>query len=111
MTVHPALKRDSSNFADWVDDTLRILRGRGDQHDGLVVDRPCHRSRIGTPVVAHRHAAHFHTEVGAGFLEGCVGGGGQHHIGASFVVTKLIAGRLHRHQDALGATAGEEPTR
>ena len=109
MAVHATVEGDRGNLRHGVDQPLRVLRGRGDQHDGLIVNRPSHRSGIGPPVIAHGHATHLHTEVGAGFFKGCVRGGWQHHVGASFVVTKLVARGLHRHEDALGAAARKEP--
>ena len=119
------------DFGDRVDHALRILRGRGNEHDRVVVGRSTHRVGVGAPVATNCDPPHFDVKVGASLLECSVGRRRQHHVGPGncawppgcdggratiFVVTKLVAGRLtelvagslHRHENALRAAAGEE---
>ena len=131
VAVRPVRRGNIGDFGDRVDHALRILRGRGNEHDRVVVGRSAHRVGVGAPVATNCDPPHFDVKVGASLLESSVGRRRQHHVGPgdcawppgcvggsalSFVVTKLVAGRLtelvagslHRHEDALGAAAGEE---
>ena len=109
MAVDVAFGRQRGDVGDRVDDALRVLGGGPDDQHRVVVDRCGHRIDVGPPVAAHRDPTALDTEVVAPLLERGVGTGGQDDVGRSdpLLAAPPLAGRLHRHQQALGATCGD----
>ncbi len=97
---------------DGVDHTLGIGRGRADHHDGVVVHRVGHGVDVGGEVGADSHPSRLDVEVVGGLLEGGVGTGGHHHVGASDASLRPtpVPSRLGRLQQGLGAPGGQVAT-
>ena len=93
-----------------VDDAVRELRRRAGQHDRVRVDRFVHGPDVGAEVAADRHPADTHAEKVTGLGEGGMGAVGRdNHRVAHFRAERayVIARRLDRHEDALGASGGD----
>ena len=103
--------RERGDLGDRIDHPLRILRRRPHHQHGVVVDRRLHRRRRRHASRPHRDATALQTEVVAALLERRVSAGRQHHVGCGDAELPAAAftRRLHRHQDALGATRCHEP--
>ena len=78
----PALAGHRGQVGDGVDHTLGVGRGGADQHDRGVVHRVGHGVDVGGEVRADRDPSRLDVEVVGGLLEGGVGAGGHHHVGA-----------------------------
>ncbi len=98
------------DLRDGVDQSGRIVHGRGHDQGGVRPDHGCHRVGVGGEVGGDRGAAHGQPEQVGALVEGGVGGLGQHDLGfghATLGECPLPCG-LDGEEDALGAAAGEE---
>jgi len=110
MQPQPARLGQRSQFADRIEDAVRVAGRRGHQHDRAGVDGRGHGRRIDAKVRADRHPAHLQSQGVCGLVDARMAAAGHDDVGPAQRGTcgqRLVARRHDCQELAFRAAGGE----
>mmetsp|Transcript_23326 Transcript_23326/g.57898 ORF Transcript_23326/g.57898 Transcript_23326/m.57898 type:complete len:359 (-) Transcript_23326:372-1448(-) len=111
VDVQPAASRsgDAREAFDRIDCAVGELRRRADDGDGVRVDEPAHVVEVDLHGGVDARVAQLDAEVLRRLVEGGVCSDARHDVGRTdaALLAAVVAVRLHRHEDRLGAARRE----